>query len=212
MCGKLLIRMETSASGTVLRIWSWQILGSIFRYWDLSFPDICAGYGYLALHNDLCSNHWAWMLQLLCSLLSRKYWVLQANFYPRLLALTPPVLSVEEEAMMSKGGMHYRRERITRCCSFYVISGMPSLPLLSSCSPQATLRCDLVKQGKQIQRCYTAFEGNYFSTGAWKRLKSRCPAWETRKKMRTGMSSQFFEVLFPHRFTCFPVSHFLSSF
>lgn len=129
------------------------MLSAIFRYWDLSYSDIWKSYGYLALHNDLCSNHCAWML-LLCILRSRKYWVLQANFYPGLLALTPPVLSVEEEAMVSKGRTHYKRWCITRVCHFYVICGMPSLPLLSSWSLQAALRRDLIKQGKQ--RCRDA--------------------------------------------------------
>lgn len=190
------------------------MLSAIFRYWDLSYSDIWKSYGYLALHNDLCSNHCAWML-LLCILQSRKYWVLQANFYPGLLALTPSVLSVEEEAMVSKGRTHYKRWCITRVCRFSVICGMPSLPLLSSWSLQAALRRDLIKQGKQ--RCrdalYCIWRKLLFYWGM-KKVEKQMPSMRNleRRWDLPGMSSQFFEVLFLHRFTCFCVSNFLNSF
>lgn len=59
-----------------------------------------------------------------------------------------PVLSVEEEAVVSKGGTHDKSKGVTRDCGFYTTYGMPRSPSLSSCSPQAASKVWLKRRRK----------------------------------------------------------------
>lgn len=123
------------------------------------------------------------MLQLLQSLPSRKYLVSQAliqGCWSRLLS-----------CLWRKEPWCLREERMPRAKALQETAVLtPPMGWLDHHHFQVAvhrllLRCDLGEEGKQIQRCYAAVKGNYVSTGAWKRLKSRWPAWETRKEMRS---------------------------